>query len=87
MSRTRQYEIIPDAYLNDEGHFKQGYDARYQTDLISTVLMLDNPDALHRFTKVDAIRRIRSMGWEHLLEYRARAIRNRQLVLENTRGR
>lgn len=84
MARRIPIDEIPPEYTNDDGGFKQGFDARYMTDLICAHLGLDNPGRLRQYTADEALARIEAQGWEHHLALRKASIERRE---EKTRPR
>ena len=64
---TAKDQGVPDAYLADNGNFKPGLDARYKSDLITSILGEKNPKSLHTFEAADAQKRLEQRGWQGFL--------------------
>lgn len=67
-----QEQGVPEVYLNENGRFKVGMDARLKSDLVLSALGLitsAKPGAsLHVFTKAQAEKLLQARGWTGFLE-------------------
>lgn len=59
---------VPAVYLNANGRFKPGLDARYKSDLVNSALGEKSDKALETFTVEDAINRLQQRGWMKYLD-------------------
>lgn len=68
---TARDQGVPDVYLAESGNFKPGYDAKYKSDLVNSVL--GEPTKLVQFEADDALERLQQRDWvKYLAAARAR---------------
>lgn len=65
---TAKDQGVPKEYLNDEGNFRIGMDARLKSDLVNAALDLPAPEALATFTKADAVKLLKARNWMSFLD-------------------
>ena len=80
--QTARDQGVPDVYLGEGGNFLPGKDARYKSDLIKSVLGLEDDAMAHKFEAADAEERLQVRGWTGFLTAKREAIAKKAAKVE-----